>query len=49
MSDAVGARKILETGKNTDAKTVQLGDAGLAYAQSVIFRKGPYSRAHRCL
>ena len=42
MSDAVGARKILETGQTSDAKTVQLGDAGLAYAQSVIFRKGPY-------
>ena len=25
-----------------DAKPVQLGDAGVAYAQSVIFRKGPY-------
>jgi len=42
MSDAVGARKILETGQTSDAKTVQLGDGGLAYAQSVIFRKGPY-------
>jgi hypothetical protein len=42
MSDAVGARKIMETGKTTDAKNVQLGDAGLAYGQSVIFRKGPY-------
>jgi hypothetical protein len=42
MKDAAGARKILETGQTTDAKTVQLGDAGVAYAQSVIFRKGPY-------
>jgi hypothetical protein len=42
MSDAVGARKIMETGKSTEAKTVQLGDSGLAYSQSVIFRKGPY-------
>ena len=42
MSDAVGARKILETGQTSDAKSVQLGNAGLAYAQSVIFRKGPY-------
>ena len=41
MGDAAGARKILETG-TSDAKTVQLGDAGVAYAQSVIFRKGPY-------
>jgi hypothetical protein len=42
MSDAVGARKILETGQTNEAKTLQLGDAGLVYAQSVIFRKGPY-------
>jgi hypothetical protein len=42
MGDSVGARKILETGQTKDAKAVQLGDAGVAYAQSVIFRKGPY-------
>ncbi len=41
MKDAAGARKILETG-SSDAKPIQLGDAGVAYAQSVIFRKGPY-------
>jgi hypothetical protein len=41
MKDAGGARKILETGQSGEAKTVQLGDAGIAYAQSVIFRKGP--------
>jgi len=41
MGDANGARKILENGQTRDAKTVQLGDAGIAYAQSVIFRKGP--------
>jgi hypothetical protein len=40
MGDASGARKILETGQTKDAKTVQLGDAGIAYAQSIIFRKG---------
>ena len=40
MGDAAGARKILEAGTG-DAKPVQLGDAGVAYAQSVIFRKGP--------
>jgi hypothetical protein len=39
MKDAAGARKILETGTK-DAKPIQLGDAGFAYAQSVIFRKG---------
>jgi len=41
MGDAAGAGKILET-NTRDAKPVQLGDAGVAYAQSVIFRKGPY-------
>jgi hypothetical protein len=42
MGNAAGARKILEAGQTKDAKTVQLGDAGVGYAQSVIFRKGPY-------
>ena len=40
MGDAAGARKILETGQTSEAKPVQVGDAGIAYAQSVIFRKG---------
>jgi len=42
MRDAEGARKILETGLTRDAKTIQLGDECVQYAQSVIFRKGPY-------
>jgi hypothetical protein len=42
MNDAAGARKILEAGQSKDAKAAQLGDAGVAYGQSVIFRKGPY-------
>lgn len=42
MGDATGARKILESGQSKEAKTVQLGDAGVAYGQSVIFRKGSY-------
>ena len=42
MGDAAGAGKILEAGRSKDAKSVQMGDAGIAYAQSVIFRKGPY-------
>jgi hypothetical protein len=42
MGDSAGARKILETGQTSDAKNVQVGDAGIAYEQSVIFRKGPY-------
>jgi len=41
MGDSAGARKILESSKSKDAQTIQLGDAGLAYSQSVIFRKGP--------
>ena len=36
-----GAHKILEKSQSKDAKTVSLGDAGIAYAQSVTFRKGP--------
>jgi len=42
MGDSAGAIKILEKGQTKDAKSVQLGDAGIAYAQSVTFRKGPY-------
>jgi hypothetical protein len=42
MGDSAGARKILESGQTSDAKKVQLGDAGIAYEQSVTFRKGPY-------
>ena len=42
MGGPDGARKILETGLTRDAKTVQLGDECVQYAQSVIFRKGPY-------
>ncbi len=42
MRDAQGARKILETGLTRDARTIQLGDECVQYAQSVIFRKGPY-------
>lgn len=42
MSAPDGARKILETGLTRDAKTIQLGDEGVQYAQSVNFRKGRY-------
>ncbi len=42
MKDSGGAQKILQTGQTSDAKPAQVGDAGLEYAQSVIFRKGPY-------
>jgi len=40
MGDAAGAHKILETGQTNDAKSVPLGDAGTAYAQSIVFSKG---------
>lgn len=42
MGDAAGARTILEGNQGGGAKPVQIGDAGVAYAQSVTFRKGPY-------
>jgi hypothetical protein len=42
MGDPAGAGKLLNAGQNKDAKLVQLGDSGIAFAQSVIFRKGPY-------
>ncbi len=42
MRDADGASKILEVSRSGDARSVQLGDSGFAYTQSVAFRKGPY-------
>jgi len=42
MGDSAGARKILESGNSSGGKNVQVGDAGIAYEQSVSFRKGPY-------
>jgi hypothetical protein len=42
MGDSAGAKKILEAGQDKDAKSVQLGDAAVAFEQSVTFRKGPY-------
>lgn len=40
MGDAAGASKILDTGKTKEAVAAQVGDAGISYAQSVVFRKG---------
>ncbi len=40
MGNAEGARKILEGAQAADARTVKLGDGGVAYAQSITFRKG---------
>ncbi len=42
MGDSAGAGKILAKSQSKDAKTISLGDAGIAFAQSVNFRKGPY-------
>jgi hypothetical protein len=42
MGDSAGARKILEAGQTSADENVQVGDAGIAYGQSVTFRKGPY-------
>jgi hypothetical protein len=42
MRDAEGARNIFATSVTKDAKNVSIGDAGVAFAQSVIYRKGPY-------
>jgi len=42
MGDSAGARTILESGQTSDARKVPVGDAGIAYEQSVTFRKGPY-------
>jgi hypothetical protein len=40
MRDAAGAQHILESGRGPDAQLVSLGDAGFAYTQSIVFRKG---------
>jgi len=42
MGDDAGATKILEVGRSPEARPMQLGDSGFAYAQSVAFRKGHY-------
>lgn len=42
MTSPAAARTIFESEPAGDAKTVALGDAARLYAQSLIFRKGPY-------
>lgn len=42
MGGADGAQTILENGQTKDAKSISIGEAGLQYAQSVTFRKGPH-------
>jgi len=42
MKAASGAIEVLEKNSAKDARNVALGDEGIAYAQSVTFRKGPH-------
>jgi len=42
MSGPEGAQTILERGRTKDASVIAVGDQGLQYAQSVIFRKGAH-------
>jgi uncharacterized protein DUF6599 len=42
MGGPDGAQTILERGQTKDAKTLSIGEEGLQYSQSVIFRKGPH-------
>ena len=42
MSGPDGAQTILERGQTKDASAITVGDQGLQYAQSVIFRKGAH-------
>ena len=40
MADAAGASKILAAGQTKEGAPVQVGDGGVSYAQSILFRKG---------
>jgi len=42
MGDPAGASKVFPTGQASSRTRVQVGDAAIAYEQSVTFRKGPY-------
>ena len=42
MSGKNGAHKILQSGTTHEAKTVAIGDGGIAYTQSIVFQKGTY-------
>ena len=42
MGSPDGARKIMDGARAGDARNVQLGDGGVAYSQSITFRKGVY-------
>jgi len=40
MGDVAGATKVFASGQTKEAAAVQVGDAGIGYAQSIVFRKG---------
>lgn len=40
MRDPAGAQRIMDNGRGRDAQSASVGDAGFAYAQSIVFRKG---------
>lgn len=40
MSDSAGARKILDGDRSSSTRGVPLGDEGIAFEQSIAFRKG---------
>ncbi|HUV70834.1 MAG TPA: DUF6599 family protein [Terracidiphilus sp.] len=42
MGDVNGAQKMLDAGSLAGGKQLAIGDGGIAFAQSVLFRKGPY-------
>jgi hypothetical protein len=42
MSTAVGAKTIFESDPAGDAKSAPVGEVARLYAQSLVFRKGPY-------
>jgi hypothetical protein len=42
MGNAAGAQTVMNKNSSKEGQSVQLGDAGLAFAQSVSFRKGAY-------
>jgi hypothetical protein len=42
MTDANAAKTIFEADPAGTARIIALGDAGRAFSQSVVFRKGPY-------
>jgi hypothetical protein len=42
MGNPAGAEKILEAEPAANAQSVQVGDSGRLFSQSLVFRKGPY-------